>query len=146
VSGAQVTTAVFTPLLLAASAPRIVFLTSGMSTLQGNAETFFPPWAPNPAGGWPKTDLVATQSYKACKAALNMVFLTWHWILRDDGVKTFCVSPGFLATNLGGRPELLKQMGAQHPEIGGKLVRAVVEGERDADVGKVITSDGVQPW
>ncbi|POR36724.1 Uncharacterized protein TPAR_03075 [Tolypocladium paradoxum] len=146
VSGAQVTTAVFTPLLLAAPSPRLVFLTSGMSTLAGNAKTFLPPWAPNPAGGWPKTDLVATQGYKACKAALNMIFLTWHWILKEDGVKTFCVSPGFLATNLGGRPELLKRAGAGDPAIGGELIRKVVEGERDADVGKVITSDGIQPW
>ena len=32
------------------------------------------------------------------------------------------------------------------PATGGDLIRKVVEGERDADVGKVVTQDGVQPW
>ncbi|ODA81387.1 hypothetical protein RJ55_04352 [Drechmeria coniospora] len=146
VSGAQVTTAAFAPLLIASSSPRLVFVTSGLSTLSGNAASFMPPWAPRPVAGWPKKDLFVPQGYQACKAALNMIMLTWHWILREDGVKTFCVSPGFLATNLGGDPERLKAAGAGDPAIGGELLRRVVEGERDDDAGKVVCQQGTQPW
>jgi hypothetical protein len=30
--------------------------------------------------------------------------------------------------------------------VGGGFIKDVVEGKRDADVGKVINKDGVQPW
>ncbi|KAJ6442427.1 Magnesium transporter NIPA2 [Purpureocillium lavendulum] len=147
VSGTQVATTVFAPLLLRSSSPRLIFLTSGLSTLTGASKSFMPPWAPKPSSGWPKTGLIGHQGYKAAKAGLNMLMLTWHWILHDDGVKTWCISPGFLATNLGGRgAEVLRAAGAGEPSKGGELIRKVVEGERDADVGKVVTQDGVQPW
>ncbi|GJN72395.1 hypothetical protein PLICBS_006468 [Purpureocillium lilacinum] len=147
VSGAQVTTTVFAPLLIRSSAPRLLFLTSGLSTLNGAFDSFMPPWAPKPVSGWPKTGLMGHQGYKSAKAGLNMLMLTWHWILHGDGVKTWCISPGFLATNLGGRgADVLKAAGAGDPATGGDLIRKVVEGERDADVGKVVTQDGVQPW
>jgi len=147
VSGAQVTTTVFAPLLIRSSAPRLLFLTSGLSTLNGAFDSFMPPWAPKPVSGWPKAGLMGHQGYKSAKAGLNMLMLTWHWILHGDGVKTWCISPGFLATNLGGRgADVLKAAGAGDPATGGDLIRKVVEGERDADVGKVVTQDGVQPW
>lgn len=75
-----------------------------------------------------------------------MVMLGWHWILQNDGVKTWCISPGFLATGLGGDAELLKKMGAGDPSIGGQFIKDVIEGQRDADVGKVINRAGIQPW
>ncbi len=58
----------------------------------------------------------------------------------------WCISPGFLATNLGGNPELSKSHGAIDPSIGGQFVKDVVEGKRDSDVGKVVLRDGIQPW
>jgi NAD(P)-dependent dehydrogenase (short-subunit alcohol dehydrogenase family) len=90
--------------------------------------------------------VAASLGYKSSKTALNMVMLNWHWLLHEDGVKTFCISPGFLATNLGGDPERLKAMGAGEPSIGGQIIRAVTEGERDADAGKVVSNGGVQDW
>lgn len=75
-----------------------------------------------------------------------MLMREWTRILREDGVKTWCVSPGFLATGLGGNPERNKQLGAIDPAIGANFVRAVIEGGRDEDVGKAIRWDGVQPW
>ncbi|KAF8216793.1 hypothetical protein K438DRAFT_1953691 [Mycena galopus ATCC 62051] len=60
------------------------------------------------------------------------------WKMQADGVKVWSVSPGFLATGLGGSPEKLIQMGAKDPGVGGRRVASVVLGERDADVGKVI--------
>lgn len=68
-------------------------------------------------------------------------------MLREDGVKVWAISPGFLATGLGaGDPEVLKKMGAGDPEVAGPFIKSVVEGERDGDVGRVISRDGVQEW
>lgn len=68
-------------------------------------------------------------------------------MLQADGVKVFGISPGFLATGLGGLgPDLLKKFGAGDPSVGGELIRDVVEGKRDEHAGKVINKDGVQPW
>lgn len=76
-----------------------------------------------------------------------MLMLEWQRFLKEDGVKVFCISPGFLATNLGGMgPEKLRAMGAGNPSLGGILIRDVVEGKRDADAGKVVNAAGVQAW
>lgn len=76
-----------------------------------------------------------------------MLMLTWHWLLKENGVKTWAISPGFLATHLGGDQEKLKQLGAGEPWLGGDLIKRVIEGERDADVGKVVAQNGkVQEW
>ncbi|PNY24590.1 Uncharacterized protein TCAP_05470 [Tolypocladium capitatum] len=144
-TGAQVTTAAFVPLLLASKEPRLLFITSGIASFIGFGAPFFPPWGKLSAG-WPKKDFVGFQGYKSSKAALNMLFLSWHHILKEEGVKTFCVSPGFLATNLGNQPDILRKLGAREPDVGGQVIRTVVEGQRDADVGKVIMENGIQPW
>lgn len=70
----------------------------------------------------------------------------WYRVLRGDGVKVWCVSPGFLATGLGVGVEGNRGMGAGDPEVGGEIVRGVVEGGRDADVGCVVLREGVQGW
>lgn len=36
--------------------------------------------------------------------------------------------------------------GAGDPAVAGEFVRDVLQGQRDADVGKVILREGVQPW
>lgn len=76
-----------------------------------------------------------------------MLIVDWMRELHNDSISTFIVSPGFLATNLAGAsPEQLRKMGAKEPKEGGDFVRKVIEGERDADKGKVIRFDGIQPW
>ena len=76
-----------------------------------------------------------------------MLMLEWKRLLEPDGVETFAISPGFLATNLGGMgPEFLRNMGAGNASVGGVFIKDVVEGKRDDDVGKVINKDGEQPW
>jgi NAD(P)-dependent dehydrogenase (short-subunit alcohol dehydrogenase family) len=77
---------------------------------------------------------------------MNMMMREWYKTLKEDGVKVWCISPGQLATGLGGSVEVNKKMGAKDPADGGKFVCAVVEGHRDADVGKVVSVDGVQAW
>jgi NAD(P)-dependent dehydrogenase (short-subunit alcohol dehydrogenase family) len=143
-AGAQVMTTTFMPLLLQSQDPRLLFVTSGTSTLTG-AENLSLAIDRSPPKGWPK-NVYSLSAYRSVKSGLNMLMREWHRMLKEDGVKVWCISPGFLATGLGGNTELLKKMGAGDPQVGGSFIRSVLEGERDADVGKVITKDGVQPW
>ncbi|KAH7009914.1 hypothetical protein EDB80DRAFT_610523 [Ilyonectria destructans] len=147
VAGTQVVTYTFAPLLVKSSAPRLLFNTSGRSSLAKEAEyddqksTFGPGWPKGIGSFW------LAQGYRCAKVALNMVMVTWQTILKDDKVKVWCINPGLLATNLGGSKSRLEKMGAGDPSIGGNLMRQVIEGERDADVGKVVCRNGgVQAW
>ncbi|KAK3180515.1 hypothetical protein K4F52_008106 [Lecanicillium sp. MT-2017a] len=144
VSGAQVLTHKFVPLLLKSSDPRLVFLTSGLAQLETMSKGFYP--GQHPKAGWPKTGYLNADGYRTTKTGLNMMMLNWHWVLKEDGVKVWSLSPGMLATNLGGMKEKLKAMGAGDPSIGGNLLTEIVEGKRDADVGKVVNLQGVQPF
>lgn len=155
VSGTQVLTTLAVPLLLKSSDPRLMFVTSGTSSI---AETEPENWGAlahmlgrinaSPDQGWPKAkELNPITSYRSTKAGLNMLMREWVRILRNDGVKVWAISPGFLATGLGGvgKEQLLK-MGALEPFVGGQFVRDVVQGKRDEDTGKVIRSNMIQSW
>ncbi|KAI5460355.1 hypothetical protein BGZ63DRAFT_488176 [Mariannaea sp. PMI_226] len=147
-AGAQVVTATFAPLLIKSSNPRLLFITSGLSTLEGASKGTLPG---NMAGetptGWPKKGVLTSIAYRASKSGLNMVMLIWHSLLKGDGVKTWCISPGFVHTGLGGVPEEVKKARAGDPAVSGDFIKRVLEGERDSDVGKVVHVDGgVQSW
>ncbi|KAF4900220.1 Short-chain dehydrogenase/reductase tropE [Colletotrichum fructicola] len=145
VSGQHVVTMTFAPLLIKSDDPRLLFLTSGTAHLARFAEEFWPGEAP--AAGWPKpASQFAPTGYRVSKTALNMLLLAWHWTLKADGVRVWGISPGQLATNLGGDPGLLKKLGAGDPSLGGFLVRKVLEGERDGDAGRIVSQTGVQSW
>ena len=76
-----------------------------------------------------------------------MMMVDWNHKLKADGVKVWSVGPGMLATNLGGMgPEKAREMGAGHPSAGGEILRRVVEGERDGDVGRIVVKDGISTW
>lgn len=72
----------------------------------------------------------------------------WCRILKEDGVKVHAISPGYLATGLGGRGvEGNKAAGAGDPGPAGDFIKTVMEGARDGDVGKVVMADDkLQPW
>lgn len=115
VAGAQVMTTTFVPLLLKSSDPRLIFVTSGTASMaeteKKDTATLARLNASLPAG-WPK-DLGINPiiSYRSTKTGLNMMMREWHRILLNDGVKVWCVSPGFLATGLTGiGPEQLKKV------------------------------------
>lgn len=76
---------------------------------------------------------------------MNMMMKEWYRILKEDGVKVHCISPGYLATGLGPGQEFNKKAGAEDPSVGGNFILGVVEGKRDEDVGKVIRRADVQP-
>jgi NAD(P)-dependent dehydrogenase (short-subunit alcohol dehydrogenase family) len=145
VSGTFVTTHTFVPLLLQSSDPRLIFITSGTSALAEHGNQALAVNKPPPAG-WPKKALMIP-AYRSSKSGLNMVMLEWSRILKEDGVKVVAISPGMLATGLGGvGPEALRAMGAVDPHIGADFIRDVVEGKRDNDLNKVVRKDMVQPF
>ena len=74
-----------------------------------------------------------------------MIMLCYHTELKDR-VKVFGVCPGFLATDFAGPANEMRKMGAIEADEGAKVVRQVVEGERDADVGRVVAAAGTRPW
>lgn len=132
------------PLLLKSTEPRLIFV-AGLSQITKAAEKYWPT-PPQPAG-WPKQIHFETIGYRCSKTALNMLMLDWNHKLKEDGVKVWAVGPGMLATNLGNMREKAVEMGCGHPSAGGDIIRRVVEGERDADVGKIVAKDGgFVPW
>ncbi len=147
--GTQIMTSVFMPLLLQSNNPRLLFITSGTSTLDGteNLALLFNKYPPK---GWPKNNFdgnsLSVAAYRSSKTGMNMMMREWYRMLKEDGVKVWCISPGFLATGLGGNQEANKNMGAGDPAVAGNFVQSVLEGHRDGDIGKVILRDGVQPW
>lgn len=145
VTGAHIMTSTFLPLLLKSDDPRLLFVTSGMSSLAISADSSHPRFQVPPAG-LPKT--VVPGSYKASKAGLNMLTTDWSRILKNDGVKVWAIAPGFLATGLIQDSEHMKKMGAGDASLGGTAIVGVVEGKRDSDVGKVVREydTPIQPW
>ncbi|KAI0095534.1 NAD(P)-binding protein [Hypoxylon sp. NC0597] len=151
VSGTHVLTCLAVPLLLKSQDPRLMFVTSGTSSLTETERMDSPALQrinTSPPTGWPKpTTGVGLTMYRSAKTGLNMLMREWIRTLKNDGVKVWCISPGFLATGLGGvGPEKLKAMGALDPSVGGQFVKDVVQGKRDQDVGKVIRANMIQPW
>lgn len=145
VTGAHVMTTTFLPLLLKSRDPRLLFITSGLSSLTEASDPANPKYFIPPAG-LPKA--LTFVAYRSTKSGLNMMMVEWAKATKNDGVKVWAVAPGLVATSLGGNPELLKKLGAQDPSIGGEVVRRVVEGERDGDSGSVVREyvTPIQPW
>ncbi|KFY88828.1 hypothetical protein V500_06094 [Pseudogymnoascus sp. VKM F-4518 (FW-2643)] len=143
VAGTHVMTFTFMPLLLQSTDPRLIFIT-GLGTFDQCARGDFP--LPPLERGWLKKMEFETVGYRCTKTALNMLMLDYHYKLQKDGVKVWCIRPGFLATDLGDAKEMVAAQGAGHPSIGGRLVRSVVEGERDADTGKYVVKDRIQAF
>lgn len=143
-TGAQVTASLFAPLLIRSPWARLVFLTSGNSSLDCDFQK-----SKRESGMVLNSNDMPNESmgHLSNKEALNKCMLVWYSNLKEDGVKTFAICPRPLATSRGVNfPGNLKKLSARDAALGGDLVRLVVEGEREADVGKVITQDGAQAW
>ncbi|KAJ3002865.1 hypothetical protein HKX48_002069 [Thoreauomyces humboldtii] len=146
VTSAWIVTNAFMPLLIKSATSRLVFIASGTSSIEEAAQGL-PHTATKPPAGWPKPQTFNYSGYRTCKAGMNMMMVEYGRILQNDNVKIHAISPGFLATGLAGvGKEKLLSMGAKDPAIGANFVKDVLEGKRDADVGKVIRIDDVQPW
>jgi NAD(P)-dependent dehydrogenase (short-subunit alcohol dehydrogenase family) len=102
--GTLAVTQAMLPLLRKANAARIVNLSSGLGSLEKNAD---PDW-----------DFAAFKfiGYNASKAALNMLTVQLAYELRETGIKVNSVSPGFVDTDMNGhRGTLTVEEGAAGP-------------------------------
>lgn len=106
ITGAQVLTSLSVPLLLKSSNARLMFVTSGTSSLIDTDNFSHPALArinASPPAGWPKDEgMNPLTSYRSSKTGLNMLMREWCRLLKNDGVKVWAISPGFLATGLAG--------------------------------------------
>ncbi|KAM5357008.1 hypothetical protein ACJZ2D_016711 [Fusarium nematophilum] len=143
-TGTHILTHTLVPLLLKSVDPKLLFITSGTSTLAEHYDAVIG-INQSPLKGWPKK-VPSLTAYRSCKTGMNMAMREWARLLKEDGVKVWAISPGFLATGLGGDLERNKKLGAIDPTIGANFVRGVVEGARDNDAGKVIRLNDIQPW
>lgn len=134
--------------------PRLLFVTSGTSSLwetapeQGGQHAAPPAHQREPRGRRRVHELPRRQD----GAELSMVMREWARILRDDGVRVWAVSPGFLATGLGGAGrEALLGGGAAGDWARWSAVSAGSSsgtwsrGGTTGMLGKVIRSDKIQP-
>ena len=84
VTGTHIMTNTFMPLLIKSAKPRLIFVTSGASSL-AEAAAGFPPTAAKPPAGWPKPhDPFTMIGYRSSKAALNMLMLEVKAKLNGD--------------------------------------------------------------
>jgi NAD(P)-dependent dehydrogenase (short-subunit alcohol dehydrogenase family) len=141
VIGPAVVAEVFRPLLLKSSNPYSIFVSSGAGSFGRAIERFngTRDKPPEPKNGG---------AYHVSKAALNMIALREHQAYVDQGLKVFAMSPGFVVSNLRGTTEELRTgWGQAGPaSVAGETMLSILDGKRDADVGKHVYKDGVYDW
>ena len=136
VIGAAVVADRFRPLLLHAPRPCSVWVSSGAGSLARNED----PHATH--------RLARGGAYCASKTAQNMLALTERVEHADTPLRVFIVCPGFVRSNLRGSSED-EQSGwgqAGDPDVSRRTLLDIVNGNRDDEVGKLLTKDGQFPW
>jgi NAD(P)-dependent dehydrogenase (short-subunit alcohol dehydrogenase family) len=134
VIGPVLVTAAFEPLLLKSKRPYLLHVGSGLGSIG---------LAVQPISSGP-----SIVTYSVSKTALNMVTVQHARTLGKHGVKVFVLCPGLVRSHLRGKAEEQISVGgrAGDPTASGEFFLSVIEGKRDADVGKFIHKDGVYPW
>ncbi|KAI1482660.1 NAD(P)-binding protein [Daldinia eschscholtzii] len=114
--------------------PRLVFVSSSTGSITHASDPTSPYYNPGAV------------EYRTSKAALNMLMVMYYARLKPEGFLVFGADPGLCATNFTGDPASLRARNAAEPWEGGERVAAVVKGEKDSDVGKVLGVYGVSPF
>lgn len=140
VAGPYLVSRTFRPLLAKSADPRSIYVSSAMGCQEYVNANFT---EPTPWGE-------AIIPYPATKAALNMV-ATYEKIEMGGkyATKIFLMCPGLVVSNIRGTSDEMRNMGgaAGDPEVSGQTILSIMEGKRDADIGKgVIHKDGVYGW
>ena len=138
VIGPAVVSAAFRPLLLKSQKPYSIYVSSGMGSMAK---------ASDPTSTIYRS-LTNGEAYRASKAALNMVALQESIEFSSTALKVFVVCPGFVRSNLRGQSEEARSGWgkAGDPQVSGETILSVIQGERDADVGRFVHREGVYPW
>jgi NAD(P)-dependent dehydrogenase (short-subunit alcohol dehydrogenase family) len=136
------------PLLRKSSDPRIINISSGAGSLGRRL--------------LPESQMYKIQGipYRASKVAFNMISACLHveyglGVEQMDGdkveddaekrtIKVHTYDPGFTASNLSSHNTV--ENGARSAEDTVKSIMDVVDGKRDADMGKFIHNTGEYPW
>ncbi|MFB6456656.1 SDR family oxidoreductase [Chitinophaga sp. Hz27] len=133
VFGVITMTQVFMNLLKAAAAPRIVNVTSGLSSLTLHSD---PSW---------KYYQVKPAAYASSKAALNAFTITLAYHLQDTAFKVNAVDPGYTATDFNHH----RGYGTV-ADAAARIVKAATLGP-DGPTGQFFSDDnapetGISPW
>lgn len=134
VVGPAVVAAAFRPLLLKSPNPYSIYVSSGQGSLTGATD--------------PKSHVMPNaEAYRSSKAALNMLAIV-EGVEFGPHLKVFPVCPGFVRSNLRGESEEARSGAGQagDPEVSGQMILNIIQGNRDADVGKFVHKDGTYPW
>lgn len=136
VTGAYLTSQSFVPLLLKSQHPCLIQVSSGLGSLSLAAN----PTDPHYNALW--------EGYRMSKAALNRATLQQHKQLHGQNVRVFAYCPGLVRSNLRGESEDAVSAGgaAGDPMNSARGIFDIIEGKRDADVGKFLNVDGTYPW
>jgi len=112
-----------TALLTHGTAPRVINISSGAGSLAD------------------ATDGGDGYSYAASKAALNMMTRTYAGTVRDQGITTVMIDPGWVKTDMGGAGAALE------PEESARGLLSVIDGLTPKDAGRFLRYDGSEvPW
>lgn len=126
----------FEHLLLKSKNPYSIYISSSLGSFDRTTDVDDPIYN----AGW--------VTYRTSKAALNMWVVEEVKVLSKQGVKTFAMCPGYVVSNLRGKSEIERSGWgyASDPRISGETLLSIIQGKRDADVGRFVHKDGVYGW
>jgi NAD(P)-dependent dehydrogenase (short-subunit alcohol dehydrogenase family) len=136
VTGPAIVSQAFQPLLFQSQNAYSIYVSSGLASLDQAA---------NPNS---RRYHSGNTVYRLSKTALNMWALQEFKELGKKGIKVVTFCPGLVRSNLRGRGEERISAGgnATDPSVSGENLLKIVEGKRDADIGKFLHKDGVYEW
>jgi NAD(P)-dependent dehydrogenase (short-subunit alcohol dehydrogenase family) len=117
-----------TPLLANSTRPRIVNVSSELSSFGLRSKP-----------DWIYADF-ALPTYQASKAALNSLTLSYARLLKDKGVKVNAICPGYTAT------EATNFMGSRTPDQAAVIAIKFALLENDGPTGVFVNEAGELPW
>ena len=123
----------FAPLLKKSiGTPRIINVTSGLGSIGRRLD---------PTASSYNASYV---SYRASKAALNMITACQAVDYGAHGFKVFCYCPGFTVSNLSGQNTIAN--GAKPTSEGAAPMVDILNGKRDAEHAGYLHETGQYPW
>lgn len=129
-----VVTEAFLPLLQKSKDARLIYVSSSLGSIALRGDPS-------------RKQLGGAVAYRASKAALDML-AACHQADYGETIKVFAFDPGLVVTNLAGESqrEALAARGAGSAEVSAQTALSIIDGRRDADVGKFLYKDGILPW